>query len=63
MDTKLYVKSMGKIFPVRHIAQSDDEANEYMEKHDNCGVMACEKNLVIICDFYPSKVDSKVLPD
>lgn len=39
---KLYCKSMGKVFRVYEICESDDEANAYMEKHDDAAVIACD---------------------
>lgn len=61
----LYVKSMGKIFRVRHIAMSTDEANEYCIKHDDAGVIAedIEKGIIFIADLYQMKVSADVLPD
>ena len=64
-DIKLYVKSMGRVFRVRHIAQTEESANEYTRKNKDCGVMAedRETGLVFICDFYQLPVKSDVLPD
>lgn len=59
----LYVKSMGKIFPVRHIAKSDEEANEYCANHRDTGVIAEEAGLIFIADLYALTVPSSVLPN
>uniref|UniRef100_A0A6H1ZV51 Uncharacterized protein n=1 Tax=viral metagenome TaxID=1070528 RepID=A0A6H1ZV51_9ZZZZ len=62
---KVYCKSMGKILRVAHIAQTDDEANEFCAKHPDTGVIALDQNngLVFIAELYQIKIDSKVLPD
>jgi len=56
---------MGKILRVAHIAQTDDEANEFCAKHPDTGVIALDQNngLVFIAELYQIKIDSKVLPD
>lgn len=61
----VYIKSMGKIFPVEHIAKDDDEANEFCRRHKDCGVIAHdEKNgLVFIANLYSLTVPSSVLPE
>ena len=58
----LYCKSMGKIFKVRKIAKSDQEANEYCAKHDSTGVIAEKDGLIFIADLYGKTVPSKNLP-
>jgi hypothetical protein len=62
---KLYAKSMGKVFPVRHLATSDDDANEFCRKHPDTGVIAedSDTGVVIIADLYALTVDSSALPD
>ncbi len=63
-EIKVYIKSMGKVFRVRFIAKTDAEANDYMSRHNDTGVMAVDKTgLVYICDFYQITVKSDVLPD
>lgn len=64
-DLKFYVKSMGKIFRVRHIATSVDEANEYCERHADTGVIAedTEKGIVFIADLYGLTVPASILPE
>ena len=37
---KVYAKSMGKLFRVYAICDTDKEANEYMEKHEDAAVIA-----------------------
>ena len=48
----LYIKSMGKIFRVLAICKSDDEANEFCRKNNDCGVMAEQDGLIFIAEFY-----------
>lgn len=36
----VYIRSMGKLLRITAIATSDDEANEYMEKHDDAAMIA-----------------------
>ena len=47
----MYVKSFGKFFRVRCIARSEDEANSYMEQHDECGFLCEENGLFIVADI------------
>jgi hypothetical protein len=62
-NLSLYCKSMGKVFKVRHIATTDDDANAYMEKNKDCGVIAVGPNgLVYIADFHQITVPSGGLP-
>jgi hypothetical protein len=55
-ELAFYVKSMGKIFRVMHIATSVDDANAYCERHDDCGVVAedTEKGIIFIARLYAS---------
>jgi hypothetical protein len=52
-EMRVYVASMGKLFRVTAIAQSDEEANEYCAGHDGQGVIAEDKSgLIYIADRY-----------
>jgi hypothetical protein len=55
MAAGLYYKSMGKFFKVVKLAKNEDEANEYCEKHDNCGVIEEIDDVVIIAEKEESK--------
>lgn len=59
-----YVKSMGKVFRVRHIAQSEDDANAFCAKHPSTGVIAedTDKGIIFIADLNEIRVSSGVLP-
>lgn len=61
---QLYVKSMGKVFRVLHIAKSDVEANRFMETHRDTGVIAeCSNTgLIFIAELHQIKVRSDALP-
>ena len=64
MNIQVYCKSMGKIFPVTYIAKTDNEANKYLEKKKDEGVIATDKNgLVYIASYYAVTVPSSVLPN
>jgi hypothetical protein len=56
---------MGKIFRVKYIAKSDDEANEYCRRHQDTGVIAEDKKqgLIFIADLYGITTPSSALPD
>jgi len=51
----IFCKSMGETFRILHIAKSTQEANDFCEKHEGCGVIAVEKNtgLVFIAENKP----------
>lgn len=55
-DTQIYVKTMGKFYKLRHIANSVDEANEFCKKNKDCGVIGKANGKSFIatneeCDF------------
>lgn len=49
---QLWVFSMGKRFMVRVIADNDAEANTYMERHPDTGLIACFGPLCIVANLY-----------
>jgi hypothetical protein len=51
-DDVLYVYSMSKKFRVMAIFTTDEEANDYMRKHDGAAVIACYGELIILADRY-----------
>lgn len=51
-DEHLYIFSMGKRFRVRAIADSDAEANKFMESHADTGLIACFGPFNVIADLY-----------
>ena len=51
-EVKLYTRSMGKLFPITAIFDNDDEANQYMSRKRDEGVIACSGDMVIIASFY-----------
>ena len=56
-DTQImYVRSMGKALRVTAVFTSDDEANAYMHKNKNEGVIACFGNLVLLANIYDKGV-------
>jgi len=55
---------MGKVFRVSHIAKSIDEANEFMRKNKDCGMIAEDNNgLIYIAEHYALTIPSSLLPD
>ena len=56
-EEHLWVYSMGKRFRVFAIADTDEEANKYCERHDRAAVIACWGPLVIIANKYEGVID------
>lgn len=54
-DENVRIRSMGKHFRIRAIADTDDEANEFCLKHRDTGVIACLGPLIFIADIYEGK--------
>ena len=48
----VYVRSMGKVLEVSAIFDNDSDANKYMEKHHDEGVIAVFGNYVFIAEMY-----------
>lgn len=53
----LYVQTMGKQLRVTALFASDDEANDYMERHRDEGVVACFGPFVILANLYDKGED------
>jgi hypothetical protein len=52
-DTEnLYVRSMGKLLRVVAMFDNDDDANKYMENHDETAVVACFGSFVLLANKY-----------
>jgi hypothetical protein len=51
-DQKLFIYSMGKKIRVTAIFHDDAEANKYMERHKDEGVIACFTPYVFIANVY-----------
>jgi hypothetical protein len=49
---ELWIFSMGKRFRVRAIADTDAEANQYMERHSETALIACFGSFNIIANQY-----------
>jgi hypothetical protein len=49
LGSRLHHHTMGKAFKVVAISDSDEEANEYMERNPGVGVIDCHGSLVIMC--------------
>lgn len=47
-NASLYIKVAGKTFEVVYIAKSDDDANDFCEKNEDCGVIAEDDNLGLV---------------
>jgi len=55
---------MGKVFRVSHIAKTVNEANEFMRKNKDCGMIAEDKSgLIYIAEHYALTISSSLLPD
>lgn len=57
----IYIKSMGKLFKVRKIAKTDEEANKFCKTHDSTGVIAIDGDLIFIADLYQVTIPSGVI--
>ena len=64
-ELSLYVKSMGRVFRVRHVALTDEDANNYCLRHPMTGVIACDTQtgIIYIADLNAIPVLSTLLPD
>lgn len=51
-DDHLWVTSMGKKFRVRCVTTEIDEANDYMEKHEETALIACFGPFNVIANKY-----------
>ncbi len=51
-DEHVWVYSMGKRFRIRAIANTDAEANDYMEGHRDTALIACFGPFNIIANCY-----------
>ena len=61
---QVYCKSMGKVFRVSHIAKDINEANEFMQKNRDSGIIAEDNSgLIYIAEFYGMTIKSNLLPD
>ena len=57
-----YAASMGKLFSVRYIADTDEEANQFMERNNDTGLTAQDnKGRLYIANLYGSVCPSAVL--
>ena len=52
----MYVRSMGKALRVVAIFRTDDEANAFMEKNRDTGVVAVFGDLVLVANLYDKGV-------
>ena len=48
----VYVRSMGKLLRVTAVFHDEDEANKYMEKHADEGLVACFAPYFLIANVY-----------
>lgn len=51
-ELQLYVRSMGKLFRVVAIFDTDGAANDYMAKHTTCAVVAVQGDVVFLAEKY-----------
>ncbi len=49
---RLFTRSMGKLLEITAIFDSDDDANEYMAKHSDQGVISCSGSLVMLANLH-----------
>ena len=57
-----YAASMGELFSVRYIADTDEEANQFMERNNDTGLTAQDnKGRLYIANLYGSVCPSAVL--
>lgn len=51
-DSEIWIHSMGKRFQLMAVADNADEANQYMERHDDAAVIADFGPLVFMANKY-----------
>lgn len=51
-EEKLYIRTMGKALRVTAVFTSDEEANDYMSKNNDEGVVAVFDNSVYLANVY-----------
>lgn len=63
-DLKLMCVSQGKVFKVRLITDNMDEVNTFLQDHEECGVIAEDKDQwwIMVADNTPLRVSVLVLP-
>ena len=61
---QIYCKSMGKVFRVREIVTTAEEANAYCQRHTDVGVIAndAKSGLIFLADINGLTVPSSVFP-
>lgn len=60
----LYAASMGKVFRVRWICRSDEEANLVMARNRDVGLIATDKNgLLYLAELYGAVAPSAIMAD
>lgn len=61
---KLYIKSMGKVFRVFAICDSDEEANAYCARHSDAAVVAVDHlGRVYLAEQYGALCPSELIKD
>lgn len=55
-DTVLFVRSMGKTFPVMAVTVTVDAVDDYCARHDSAAVMASVGGLNILCSVFAGEV-------
>ena len=58
-DEQVWIYSMGKRFRVRCITTSVDEANEFMQRHNEAALIACFGDFNIIANQYEGLKDGE----
>lgn len=56
---QLYYRSMGKIFRVVCIAHTDEQANDFMRRVPNCGVIGVLGDAVVVAEIHGEKITTK----
>lgn len=51
-DDSIYIQTFGKFVQVVFIANSNKQANEFLEVNDDCGVLKTVGNLVFIANIH-----------
>ncbi len=61
-NLSICVASMGKMFRVSAICKTDEEANEFCNKHPDTGVISQDNNgLIYIAELYGRTIKSEII--
>ena len=62
-ETHLYVRSMGRIFEISGLFDSDESCNAWLSKNPDHGVIACAGHIAMTAHLYTKGEPASVLAD